>query len=133
MILRILFICAKGFWPFALPLLCVHGGSGPDLPGEWGVGDGLGMIDHLYLTSNKVPPDRLHLDDEGTSFDPATAGERELCHELSANSLFFLLSGPAAGGCDTSHSSNDPVYPVILSKVPLPHSTIRYRTCERTY
>ena len=95
-ILGILFIPAKGPRPFALPPLSVLRNSRQGLPRVSRGGDEI--IDKLYFMSTDQGPHGLRFHNDGISFDPAGAGECELCDNLSANWLFFLVfqSAPRA-------------------------------------
>ena len=127
-ILGILFIIAKETRPFALPQLSVPPQAGfktrptPRLA--------------VYLMSTEQAPHGLQFHNDGISFDPAGAGEWELCDNLSANCLFFLVFQSATRGFRFTGyltflgQSSLSCYPVEGFFSPC---TIRYRTCERVY
>ncbi len=84
MILGILFILAKGSWPFALPQLLTYS-----------LTDGNEHVNELYLLScHNNPVDTLPLDDVVT-FDPVMTG-RKVSNSFSGDSLRFTVPGPAA-------------------------------------
>ena len=75
-------------------------------------------------------PHGLEFHNDGISFNPAGAGECELCDSLSANCSFFLVFQSAPLGSDlqdTSHSST--IRSILLScrRIPFPpHYALRY-------
>jgi len=134
MILRILFILAKGYSPFPLPPVSVVRNSRRGLPRVSRGGDEI--IDKLYLMSTDQEPHGLQFHNDGISFDPPGAGKCELCDNLSANCLFFLVFQSAPGGLRFTgyltflERSGLSCYPV--KGLPSPR-TIGYGSCERVY